>query len=366
VSAADGASVAENLPAPIADDELESLFSVFPDQGCVVLAISGGADSTALLWLASRWRTGRGRRPDLIAATIDHGLRPQSGAEAQGVGALARQLGIRHEILTWEGVKPATGLEAAARAARYALLGTCAERFGARAVATAHTLDDQAETFLMRLAAGSGPSGLVGMRRREKREGFMLLRPFLGVRKHRLVATLQRDAVGWSEDAMNSDPRFARPRLRAAAEALAREGLTPERLGRLAERMGRYEEAVAAGAEAARRNFRDPDDSQRLDGWALIATPEELVLRALLAEIREAGGDARSPHTPRLERLEALWEWMRLAILAGKPARRTLGGAAVSIAADGSVRVVRAAPRRTSQPAESVPEALPPPTIHQD
>lgn len=366
MSAADGESCADNVSAPIADDELESLFSIFPDQGCVVLAVSGGADSTALLRLASRWRTSQSRGPDLVAATVDHGLRPQSGAEADRVGALARQLGIPHEVLAWQGAKPAAGLEAAARSARYALLGAGAERNGARAVATAHTLDDQAETVLMRLAAGSGPAGLVGMRRKEKREQFTLLRPFLGVRKHRLVATLERDGVAWSEDAMNSDPRFARPRLRATADALAREGLTPERLGRLAERMARYEEAVAAGADAARRNIRDPDDSRCLDGWALVATPEELVLRVLLTEIREAGGEARSPHTPRLERLEALWEWMRLAILAGKPARRTLGGAAIGIAADGSVRITRAAPRRTLKPAEGAPEPLVPQIVHQD
>src|SRR5262249_54422743 len=108
--------------------------------------------------LAHRWQRRRVHGPDLVVATVDHGLRTGSRAEAKAVGAVARRLGLAHEILAWRGTKPKAGIEAAARSARYRLLADLAQRLGAEAIATAHTLDDQAETVLMRLAAGSGPA----------------------------------------------------------------------------------------------------------------------------------------------------------------------------------------------------------------
>src|SRR2546423_14186773 len=173
-----------------------------PSCGRVILAVPGGADSTALLVLAARWRSACKKGPELIAATIDHRLRTGARREAEAVGALARRLGLRHETLTWTGKKPKTGIEAAARAARYRLLLDFARRAGADAIVTAHTLDDQAETVLMRFAAGSGPAGLAGMRPKDTREGVTLLRPFLSIRKRRLIATLEREGLAWSEDPM--------------------------------------------------------------------------------------------------------------------------------------------------------------------
>src|SRR5262249_36768196 len=157
----------------------------------------------ALMLLAQRWRRRRTRGPELIVATVEHGLRRGSRAEANAVGALARKLGLSHEILAWRGTKPKTGIEAAARAARYRLVAPLARRPGAGAIATAHPLDDQAETVLMRLAAGSGPAGLAGMRPRDLRHGVVLLRPLLGLRKARLLATLARAGIKWADDPMN-------------------------------------------------------------------------------------------------------------------------------------------------------------------
>ncbi len=108
--------------AAISARELAGLFASFPPSGRVILAVSGGADSTALMVLAQRWRRRRARSPELVAATVDHGLRPGSQAEAKAVGVLARRLGLKHETLMWRGTKPKTGVEAAARVARYRLL----------------------------------------------------------------------------------------------------------------------------------------------------------------------------------------------------------------------------------------------------
>ena len=340
-------SAADPDAAPVADDELDALFAQFPSAGRVILAVSGGVDSTALMLLAQRWRQCKAQGPELVVATVDHGLRTGSRHEAERVGALARTLDLPHELLAWTGAKPLTGIEAAAREARYALLATCADRCGAAHLALAHTLDDQAETVLMRLAAGSAPAGLAGMRSRETRDALTLLRPLLGVRKQRLVATLEGAGIAWSEDPSNSDQSFARARLRTARAALAREGLTPERLARLAQRMARYEDVVAAEAQAARELMRHPDRPARLNGTALAAMPEELALRVLAAEIRDAtGASGKASHPARLNRLEALWAELQPALVAGRPAKRTLGGALIAVDADRSVLVAPAPPRR--------------------
>ena len=283
------------------------------------------------------WRSAGGRRCaatcELVAATVDHGLRAHSRAEAEAVGALAARLGLRHELLVWEGRKPATGIEAAARRVRYRLLGDLARRLAAFHVATAHTLDDQAETVLMRLAAGSGPAGLAGMRPAEMRHGVTLLRPFLTTPKGRLAATLERDGIGWSEDPMNADLAFARPRLRAARAVLEREGLTAERLGRLAQRMARCEAVVAGAAAAARESVRHPDRPAQLDGRALIGLPEELALRVLAAALAPAGHreEEHAASPIRLKRLETLWQDLRDAITDGRAIRRTLAGMLISV-----------------------------------
>jgi tRNA(Ile)-lysidine synthase len=345
-------SIAE--AAAISEREIAELFASFPRSGRVILAVSGGADSTALMVLAQRWRRRRTRGPALIVATVEHGLRAGSRAEAKAVGALACKLGLPHEILAWRGPKPKTGIEAAARAARYRLLVDLARRLDAAAIATAHTLDDQAETVLMRLAAGSGPAGLAGMRPRDVRHGVVLLRPLLGLRKPRLLATLARAGIRWADDPMNTDPAFARARLRTAGAVLAREGLTPERMGRLAERVARYEDVVAAAVEIARPQVADPQRPGRLDGRALVAAPEEIALRLLAEAIVGVGASCGAKKPLRLQRLEALWRELRAAIATGDATRRTLADALVTVERDGSLLIARARPRR-SWPAPSGP-----------
>ncbi len=330
--------------AAILPDEDEHLFAALADCPALLVAVSGGADSSALLYLLARWRAARTTGPRLFAATVDHRLRPRSGAEAAAVKALAGRLGIAHRTLRWSGEKPATGIQAAARAARYRLLAGEAHRVGAAHVVLAHTLDDQAETVLLRLAAGSGPAGLAGMRPMEARAALTLCRPLLGVRKQRLVATLRAAGLAWAEDPSNADARFARPRLRQAAAALAREGLTPERLARLAARLRRYEEAVAAGAVQAEASLRRDGASGRLDGGAMIRLPEELALRVLAGRIAAAGGEGGD--APRLARLEALWREVGGAVAGGRRLRRTLAEAVISVDADGAIAIAKAPPRR--------------------
>src|SRR5450432_1250749 len=199
--------------------EARTLFPDLEDVSSLLLAVSGGPDSTALLFLAVRWRKARKSGPKLTAVTVDHGLRKESKREAAAVGRLARKLGVAHRVVRWSGAKPATGLQQAARQARYSLLADAARKAGASHILTAHTLDEQAETVLIRMSRGSGVTGLGAMQRittlPASGEGeIKLIRPLLDIPKSRLIATLRAAKIGFADDPSNRDPRFTRARLR--------------------------------------------------------------------------------------------------------------------------------------------------------
>ena len=140
----------------VSDAEARALFRGLERLPGLVLAVSGGPDSTALLLLAARWVKRLKRAPKLMAVTIDHGLRPEAAREAAMVKRLARRLGVPHRTLHWRRGKLRSGLQDAARRARYELLAEVTAGAGLAHIVTAHTLDDQAETVLFRLARGSG------------------------------------------------------------------------------------------------------------------------------------------------------------------------------------------------------------------
>jgi len=310
-----------------------------------LLAVSGGPDSSALMHAAAILRDATGA--SLRVATVDHGLRPDSAAEAENVGRAARELGLPHAILTWAGAKPGTGLQDAARTARYALLAAQAEAVGAGLVLTGHTRDDQAETVLIRLAAGSGLAGLAGMRaERDLVPRVTLGRPFLHLPKSALVAWCEARGIPYLRDPANGDPRFARGRLRAAWPVLEREGLTQARLARLAERAARDEAALRSAAEQALDRLRRPGPEtgvgMGLDGAALAALPDAVALRCLDLALTRAGARPR-----RLERLETLvLESLLPALRRREPIRRTLAGFLVCADAGGTVSLAPAPPRR--------------------
>jgi tRNA(Ile)-lysidine synthase len=308
----------------------------FPRQERIVLAVSGGADSTALLVLAAEWAQAKGA-PSLFVATVDHGLRPEAAEEVEAVARLSESYGLSHVRLEAPLPGRSSRIEETARRLRYAALSAYAKEIGADALATAHTLDDQAETVLMRLAAGSGPSGLAAIRQEVVRDGVVTIRPFLGVPKLRLIETLRARKLGWAEDAMNADLSFARPRLRASREALAREGLTPERLAVFAFRMLRVNVALDQAVDAA---F---EAHVAAEGPALRIAPgaaglsDEIKLR-LLRNVIEKVGDSRA----RLDRLERLAD----RIVTKPSGVATLAEARIEWTVDGAIVVSPAPPRR--------------------
>jgi tRNA(Ile)-lysidine synthase len=344
---------------PISDDEAAALFAGLAAAPALMLAVSGGPDSTALLWLVARWRARRRHGPKLIAVTVDHGLRRESVREALAVKQLARTLKVEHRTLRWTGRKPKTGIQEAAREARYRLLSDAARKAGARHILTAHTLDDQAETVLFRMARGSGVSGLAGMGLTagvpvEEGREILLVRPLLAVSKTRLIATLAAAKVAYAVDPSNADPRFARPRFRALLRALAREGLTAERLGRLAQRVARYDETLIRVVNIAQHALWPlpwpPGEPISVDPKAFLDLPREIGLRLLARMIARVGGEG----VPELRQLETLHADLQGA---GEPirpgaapcrVRRTLLGTLITLS-ESRLTVERAPPRRSAQ-----------------
>jgi tRNA(Ile)-lysidine synthase len=270
--------------------------------GPVGVAVSGGGDSVALLLLTRAWADTVGR--DIAAVTVDHGLREGSAGEAAAVAKSCAARGIAHEIRSWGGWDGRGNLQDRARAARRRLIAAWARERGVAAVALGHTLEDQAETFLLRLARGSGVDGLSAMAAAGRSEGVLWLRPMLGLERRELRAWLGTQGVAWAEDPGNADPRFERVRARAALGPLAGLGLTPARLAATAGRMARARAALeAATAQLAGRCLEQGAAGDlTLDPGPLSAAPLELRLRLLAGALCWVSG---APYRPRLAALEA-------------------------------------------------------------
>ncbi|WP_426437346.1 tRNA lysidine(34) synthetase TilS [Bradyrhizobium genosp. P] len=325
--------------------DAKRLFAGLASAPAIVLAVSGGPDSVALMWLAARWCRGLARAPRLISVTVDHGLRPEAAREARDVKRLAQSLELPHQTLRWTGPKPRTGLPAAAREARYRLLAQAARKHGATHLLTAHTRDDQAETFLMRMLRGSGIAGLAAMAGETEREGVRLVRPLLDISKARLIATLKRAGVGFADDPTNRDTAFTRPRLRALMPALAEEGGDARNLARLAARLARANAAVEVLADGAERYLALRDQGAPRAGFDAVlfaAMPEEIRLRLLKRAIDRTGHEGPA----ELGKVETLLAALDRAVTErGTRLKQTLAGAVISVAG-GRIRVEPAPPRR--------------------
>lgn len=281
-------------------------------------------------------------------------MRTGSGSEAEQTADWARSLGFEAQLLCWNGPKPKTGIEEKARAVRYRLMGQWCADNGVPALFVAHTRDDQAETFLLRLGRGSGVDGLSSMRWRGPLPlpGFgsvELLRPLLDFGRAELRGYARAAGASWLEDPMNEDLQFARVRIRKALPILEAAGLSIERIAEAARHLARARDALEHATDAfLNEHARFSKDGALLDGAALLKLPRETGLRALSAALMRVGGTA---YRPRFERLEALFDSIKKSEFRG----RTLldcrvGRAAKARAAFGpsTLFISREGPRRSS------------------
>lgn len=285
-------------------------FDPFETRPEIAVAVSGGRDSLCLALLSDEWV--RSRHGKLVALIVDHGLRPESASEAGATAHTMQAHGIESVVLRWAGNKRASGLQEAAREARYHLLAAACRERCILHLLVAHHGDDQAETIAMRAAHGSGPDGLAGMAAQVETPDIRLLRPLLPVPRERLTASLVERGVAWIDDPSNVDPRFERARLRRQGVA----AVHPDEA-----RAGEERQLARAAVDAL-----ELDERVALDRSVFGRLPVGL-RRRLLSRVVQAvsGGD----HPPRRDRLEGALARMAGPADRGKSGRRadfTLSG----------------------------------------
>ncbi|KEO54056.1 hypothetical protein TP2_03835 [Thioclava pacifica DSM 10166] len=308
----------------------DSAFLTFPQKARtrIGVAVSGGSDSMATLALLAQFHA-------VEAVTVDHGLRPEAADEAAFVARFCAERDIPHQILHWDGASAEGNLMDAARRARLSLIGTWARARGIGIVALGHTRDDQAETFLMRLAREAGLEGLSGMRRRFTAQGVLWARPFLMQTRVELRAYLTRHDIGWVEDPSNENERFERVKARKALAALRPLGITVEKI---TESMHHLEMAESALNFALGRlvdaHVRELAGDLVIDAQAFRHEIDpEMQRRLIVAALRWVSGADYAPRAAKVEAFLSDWQEKR---------DRTLHGCRITVT-DREIRIAREA-----------------------
>ena len=338
------ASLSPDLSDPSA---LAGLFAPVAGEAVLGLAVSGGPDSLALMLLAHRWAAAEVSAPRIVVYSLDHGLRPEAAAEVAMVGAEAERLGFAFRGLAWTGERPETGLQEAARQARYRIIGQAMARDGAKVLVTAHHRADQAETILMRLAHGSGIDGLKGMTLFSEVEGVRVFRPLLDVEPAALAALVEQAGLVPARDPSNDDVNYERVRWRRLLPQLAQEGLDSAALARFAARMAEADQALSQMADAAFAELVKVDGfgAATLPHAALVQLGPAIGRRVLSRVLAIVGGRQK---VRALGQVERLYDQL---LTGNLPRGTTLLGTVVRIKGE-TITVAR-------EPGRSLPEQKP-------
>jgi len=287
-------------------DRITGFFLPSPPNALGV-AVSGGSDSLGLLVVLAEWAAEGG--PTVHAVTVDHGLRAEAATEAQEVARYCAALGVKHDTLTWNGWTGEGNLQHQAREARYDLMSDWATSRGIDHVAVAHTVDDQAETFLMRLARESGLDGLSAMVERKPHGGTVFCRPALGVRREDLRDILRSRGMSWIEDPSNANTDYDRVKAREALAELEPLGITSPGLARTATHLAEARNTLNWYAFIAARDVAYVQAADIvIDLRKFRILPDEICRRVLLEALKWVSG---APYGPRGKALELLMESLR-------------------------------------------------------
>jgi tRNA(Ile)-lysidine synthase len=300
----------EGASSPLTCQEFSDLMAglSFDRLENIAVAVSGGGDSMALVLLLERWC--KNNNVSLTILTVDHGLRLASNDEALRVAGWLSSLTVTHHILKWEGDKPTSNIQSAARNARYQLMGNfCADK-NIKYLFLAHHMDDQAETFLLRLFRGSGVDGLSAMDSMSvlpvSGNDTIVVRPLLNIAKDRLLETLKVAGQEWIFDPSNNNENFARVKVRALLEQSNIDGLNSEKLSKTAQKMNRVRSLLDDLTTQAESDYVSvhPLGYAKLDKSFVETLHEEIALRLLVKIVKHiSGGD----YAPRYEKLLSLY-----------------------------------------------------------
>lgn len=310
----------------------EILFRNISTEHPVLVAVSGGSDSIALLLLANIWALKKG--VTLQAVTVDHGLRPEAAAEAAFVSSVCAGLGVPHVTLAWEGMKPSFGIQEAARQSRYSLMDDFAHEIGADIILTGHNKDDQGETILMRSlrhsVSGDG-RGLSGMDRKTwLYGGTKIYRPLLNLTREELRGFLGEMAQSWIEDPSNLDESYERVRIR---RILSENPALKNNVHRFGGVSSRLREALSADVASFLKEkvIVNPGPVyilQKVEGMNGVVNP--VLAYAIQALVALSGGQS---HLIARHRLSGVFAMLTgrgdEQGKAGSPAKLTLGGATI-------------------------------------
>jgi len=316
-------SAVEGLIFPsFGDEEIAALFEPLKTLPALAVGVSGGPDSMALLLLLAAWRARLGElAPEIHVLSVDHGLRAEAKDEVEMVAGICRQYGLPHKTFSWTGAKPEGNISAQAREARYDLMTEWCVSQQISHLLVAHSLDDQAETVLLRLARGSGVDGLSAMAVSRKWNTTTIYRPLLGVKRSALVQLVKSVPVAFVDDASNHDLKYDRVRFRRAMEILEPLGITSEGLAETAVRLAQARAALDTGCAQALGQAVAVYDA----GYCIVyprqlqSYPYEIKRRVLGRLLCAVAG---RPYAPPHASLDSLLDWL------GAPSRanRTLGG----------------------------------------
>ncbi len=261
----------------------------------LAIGVSGGSDSMALVILAYEWA--KNNNIKIVAITIDHGLRKESVTEALKVGKWLKKYNIQHVIIKWEGLKPPSNIQANARIARYRLMQKYCQEHNIKSLAIAHTIDDVAENFLIRLIRGSGLDGLTGINSENNLFGIRLIRPCLTFYRAELREYLKEIRQEWVEDSSNQNDKFARVKVRKLIGSFAEPEILTQRLANTAIHMSRAKNYIEIKlAESLRGIFVfHKEGFYTIDSKKFALLHEEEQLRSLATCLQYLGGRDYKP-----------------------------------------------------------------------
>ena len=266
---------------PLSDHQIDDLFSPLVDIRRIALAVSGGRDSLALMFLIKKWIENNNFDKDVVVLTVNHQLRKESNAECAEVALIAQGYGFHHKILIWHHENIKTSIQEKARNARYDLMINYLKENGIDTLITGHTLDDKIETFLMRLSKGSGLEGLKSIQTSRNLDGINLFRPLLKITRDQTTKTLVSQNIGWIDDPTNTDEKYERIKIRNNISTLEKLNISKEMLQLTLNRVGRADEVISNITEKALLEVLHFDSLGyvSLDYNILKAYPYEIIIK---------------------------------------------------------------------------------------